>query len=188
MHWQPVVATLVFAAVVLAPAAILWCLGLGLVTEDERRSRKAVAGSGNRATRRLRLSNRLAWVALLVIIAYGIYGLGLAMQWGHRASVLLAMAASTALFPLGLMVYRKARRVVARHWRPGILVALLVGPALVPPLLVWLLMGGANWKVALTLSLFGPVVVLPALMARSRVLSVVSRREPPERAQNKRNN
>ncbi len=165
MQWQLLIAVLVFMIVVLLPAAVAWYLGLGLLYGAETDARQSIGGPSGARPRPLTFLDRVAWIALFVMLAYALYGLGLVALLGDSLSLTLALMVATLLVVLGKVSFSRLTGQVAAL-RPKLGLATMAGPSLIPPLLVWLLMGGADWKMVFLLSLVGPVVLLPPLQAR----------------------
>ncbi len=166
MQWQTGLAILVFMAVVLAPAAIIWYLGITTFYRNPAHAPGLFHGDLRSGSCPRGLANRPLWIMSFVMVAYAVYGMGLASRWGEQFSLFLALAASVVLLSLGLLAQDKIKRTLASHRAPGLRLAIMVLPAFVTPSLIRFLMGGADWKVFVVLSLLGPAVLTTAFFVQ----------------------
>lgn len=149
MEWQFVVALLVFMPVILIPAILVWYLNVGGVYQAVRNTAKAKGVPKPGATKiSPGISHRSVWIGLMVAAAFGVYGLGLWARWGGTWALVAAVATPALLVPL-----------MFAAGRPGkVLTALVM--ALVPPGMIWFLMGGVGWQTTLGLMFAIPLMII----------------------------
>ncbi|GEM_PF-438426 len=149
MEWQFVVALLVFVPVILLPALLVWYLNVGGVYQVARNTAKAKGVPKPGATRIApSIPHKSFWIGLTVAAAFGVYGLGLWARWGGTWALVAALATPATLAAL---MYAAGR--------PGkVLTALVM--ALVPPGMIWFLMGGAGWQTTLGLMFAIPLMII----------------------------